>query len=49
MNIPFDFLAMAAPPGEGGGSPMNFPVMMVIMIAIFYFMLIRPQQRREAE
>jgi len=44
-------LAMAAPPGgEGGGqSPLFLFGWLAIMIAIFYVMLIRPQQRREKE
>ena len=31
---------------EGGGSGMEGIVMLVIMFAIFYFLLIRPQQKR---
>jgi preprotein translocase subunit YajC len=44
-------LAMAAPPGGKGGqqSPMFMFVWLGIMVAIFYVMLIRPQQRRERE
>jgi preprotein translocase subunit YajC len=45
-------IAMAAPPaGEGGqqGSPINTMVFMGFMVAIFYFVMIRPQQRREKE
>lgn len=43
-------MAMAAPGGAAGGkqqSPMFMFVWLGIMIAIFYIMLIRPQQRRE--
>lgn len=50
MNILFPVLAQAeaATPPQGSilGSPM---VMLVLMFAIFYFLLIRPQQRREKE
>jgi len=44
-------LAMAAPPGSGGQqqSPIFTFGFLGIMIAIFYFMLIRPQQRKERE
>ena len=46
------FSAMAAPGGSGGQSQQS-PVFMFawlgIMVVIFYFMLIRPQQRREKE
>ncbi len=44
------FLAMAAPQGEGQqGSPFGMMVPMLFIFAIFYFMLIRPQQRKEKE
>ncbi len=51
MNLDF-ILAMAAPAGgqaqgNGGLGAMLMP--MVILFAIFYFMLIRPQQRKEKE
>ena len=46
------FIAMAAPGGSGGQSQQS-PIFMFgwlgIMVVIFYFMLIRPQQRREKE
>ncbi|HPJ57755.1 MAG TPA: preprotein translocase subunit YajC [Kiritimatiellia bacterium] len=45
-------LAMAPPPG-GEGSAQNSSVFMFVwlglMVALFYFMLIRPQKRREKE
>ena len=48
MNDVFEFLAMAPPAeGQGGGLGMFMP--MIIIFAIFYFMLIRPQQRKEKE
>jgi len=31
------------------GSPLQFPVMMLLLFAIMYFLMIRPQQRREKE
>ena len=36
--------------GDAGGlGGSNFLVMMVLMIGLFYFMMIRPQQRKEKE
>ena len=47
-----NLLAMAPAPG-GAGQPAQSPMFMfgwlAIMIALFYFMLIRPQRRREKE
>lgn len=45
------FLSMAAPGGaqQGGGNPLGMMAPMLIIFAIFYFMLIRPQQRKEKE
>jgi preprotein translocase subunit YajC len=31
---------------QGGGSQVTFLISLVLMVAIFYFLLIRPQQRR---
>lgn len=46
-------LAMAAPGGAGAGANQQSPVFMfgwiAIMIAIFYFLMIRPQQKRAKE
>ncbi|MDA0989577.1 MAG: preprotein translocase subunit YajC [Verrucomicrobia bacterium] len=45
MNM---IVAMAPPAGgQGGGLGMFLP--MILIFAIFYFMLIRPQQRKEKE
>jgi preprotein translocase subunit YajC len=33
--------------GGAGGNPMNMLITMGLIFAIFYFMLIRPQQRKE--
>jgi len=46
----FNHLAMAGPPpGNQGGNPFAMFVPMLIIFAIFYFMLLRPQQRKEKE
>jgi len=42
-------VAMAAPGGEGQGSPFGMFMPMILIFGIFYFMLIRPQQRKEKE
>jgi len=36
-------------PGQGGGSPLSLLPMMIIFLLIMYFMMIRPQQRKEKE
>lgn len=45
------FLAMSAPGGgaQGQQSPSFMMVWLAIMVGLFYFMLIRPQQRKERE
>ena len=40
-------LNMSAPQGEGGGSPYGMVIMLVLMFAVIYFLLIRPQQKRQ--
>ncbi len=45
----FALIAMAAPADGQGGSPLGMFAPMLIIFAIFYFMLIRPQQRKERE
>jgi preprotein translocase subunit YajC len=44
---------MGPPPGQqgqqGAGSMLGMLLPMIIIFAIFYFMLIRPQQRKEKE
>lgn len=42
-----DAWAQAAPAGPGG--QLQFALLMAAFIALFYFMLIRPQQRRAKE
>jgi preprotein translocase subunit YajC len=40
-------LTLAQAEAAPGGSPLQFPIMMVILMAIMYFMMIRPQKRKE--
>ena len=42
-----NFLADAAV--DGGGSMVSTLIMLVIMVAVFYFMLIRPENKRKKE
>lgn len=41
--------AMAPAPGEGGGSPLAGFLPLILIFVIFYFLLIRPQQKRAKE
>jgi len=41
-----DFFISAAHADGGGASPVSSIIMLVGFVAIFYFMLIRPQQKR---
>lgn len=45
--------AMGAPPGGAGTGPggmdISFLIMMAVLFAIFYFLLIRPQQKKQKE
>lgn len=45
----FNSLAMASPPGGESGGSLQFVGTMVLMMAVFYVMLIRPQRRKERE
>jgi preprotein translocase subunit YajC len=50
MNITMTSLAMATPQGgAGGGGMLGMFLPMIFIFAIFYFMMIRPQQRKEKE
>ncbi|MBP7275019.1 MAG: preprotein translocase subunit YajC [Kiritimatiellae bacterium] len=52
MNFGLNSVAMMAPGGSGGQSEQS-PVFMLgwlaMMLFVFYFLMIRPQQRREKE
>ena len=41
--------AMAQAAGASGPSPLAMPLMMVAFVAIFYFLLNRPQQKKQKE
>ena len=42
-------MANTAPVASAEASPFQFPIMMLILFAIMYFLMIRPQKRREKE
>jgi preprotein translocase subunit YajC len=48
MNHPI-FAMMPADPSGAGPSPVSMLLPIVGMLAIFYFLLIRPQQKRQKE
>jgi len=49
--MPVDFLISDAMAQGGGaqGSPFPSLIMLVVLFALFYFLLIRPQQKRQKE
>jgi preprotein translocase subunit YajC len=49
MNLLLPLTIAQAAPAGATGSPFQFPIMMVLLFAIMYFMMIRPQRRREKE
>ncbi|MGA9115450.1 MAG: preprotein translocase subunit YajC [Bacteroidota bacterium] len=42
-------IAMASPPGDPQGGLISTLIMFGLIIGIFYFMIIRPQQKRQKE
>ena len=48
QTIPL-ILAQAAPAGGAGGGLIGMMVPMLLIFGLFYFMMIRPQQRKEKE
>lgn len=49
MNLYPMIIAQAEAPAPAGGSQFQFLGMMAILFAIMYFIMIRPQRRREKE
>ena len=47
MNLLPLTIAQAAPAAAPAGSPFQFPIMMVLLFGVMYFMMIRPQRRRD--
>ncbi len=47
MNSLLFTIAQAAPAAGPKGSPLQFPIMMALLFAVMYFMMIRPQRRRD--
>ncbi len=48
-TLRFTTLAVGVPSGAPGGMNIQFMGMMVLILGIMYFMMIRPQQRKEKE
>lgn len=44
-----ELIAMAPQGGDAGGGLMSTLIMFGLIIAIFYFMILRPQQKRQKE
>jgi preprotein translocase subunit YajC len=38
-----------APPAQGGGSPLSMFLPFLLIIAVFYFFMIRPQMKRQKD
>jgi preprotein translocase subunit YajC len=49
MSLLLFTLAEAAPAVAPKGSPLQFPIMMLLLFGVMYFMMIRPQRRRDKE
>lgn len=47
MNLLPLTIAQAAPAAGAAGSPLQFPIMMALLFGVMYFMMIRPQRRRD--
>ena len=47
----FEKLAYAAPAAAGGeaSNPMHFFIMMAMVMGVFYFLMIRPQQKKQQD
>lgn len=43
------FLAMASPGGDGGGNPLIALAPFILIFVIFYFFMIRPQQKKQKQ
>ena len=49
MTGTFAAILLQAPPGAPPGSPFDFLLPMLLILVIFYFLLIRPQTKRQKE
>jgi len=43
------FLLMAQPTGEGGGNPLMVFLPFILIFVVFYFFMIRPQQKKQKQ
>lgn len=49
MTERLSLLLMSSPQGDAGGSMVSTLIMFGLIIAIFYFMIIRPQQKKQKD
>jgi len=49
MNVAYALGAPGGGGGAGGGGDFSFIIMMGVLFAIFYFLMIRPQQKKQKD
>jgi preprotein translocase subunit YajC len=49
MNLPMSFVFAQAAPAGPANSPFFMPIAMVVLFGVMYFMMIRPQSKRQKE
>jgi preprotein translocase subunit YajC len=49
MNFPMSFVVAQAAPGGAAGGGISMIIMMVVLFGLMYFMMIRPQSKRQKE
>ena len=49
MNLSYLPLLMGAPPGDGAGAGIMSFMPLIAIIAIFYFLILRPQSKKQKE
>lgn len=49
MSLPMSFVVAQAAPAAAPGGFLSFPLLMVLMFGVMYFLMIRPQAKRQKE
>ena len=49
MDIALIFALLPGEPADGGGGLLGFLIPLILIFAVFYFFIIRPQKKREQE